>query len=117
MILTVTALLSLFFALAGSIKLTGWQKTVFAAQLEFFHLYGLNRGLMAVVGAIEVFGALAVWFPDRPLGVAGIAALLLTSLGALFCHLRFDSWRNGIPAMITAALSALVLTPALIPYL
>ena len=105
----ITALLSLFFLLASSIKLTGWQRKVFDTQLAMFESYGLNRRVMFVVGLVELFGAVCIWFQGSWLGPLGAAALLVTSVGAILCHLVFDTWKDGVPAMITAALSAFVL--------
>ncbi|SDK99980.1 DoxX-like family protein [Aliiruegeria lutimaris] len=74
-----------------------------------FVKYGLNRQIMALVGVVELFGAVAIWFQGGLFGSLGAAALLGTSLGAIGCHLIWDTWKDGVPAMITATLSALVL--------
>ncbi len=105
----VVALLSAFFLLASSLKLTGWHRKIFETQLAMFESYGLNRQAMFVVGLIELFGAVCIWFQGSWLGPLGAAALLATSIGAIFCHLVFDTLKDGVPAMITAALSAFVL--------
>jgi hypothetical protein len=101
-----TGLLSVFFGFASSIKLTGWQRKIFEIQLGMFRKYGLNRQVMALVGLAELFGAIAIWFLGSPLGLLGALAFLGTSIGAIFCHLIFDSWKDGVPAMITFTLSA-----------
>lgn len=106
----VIALLSAFFLLASSIKLTGWQKKISETQLAMFESYGLNRQMMFLVGIIELFGAVTIWFQESWVGPLGAAALLATSIGAIFCHLIFDTWKDGVPAMITAALSTLALS-------
>ncbi|WP_017222152.1 DoxX family protein [Moritella dasanensis] len=108
-ITVIIALLSAFFLFAGSIKLFGWQKMIFEKQLEFFQSYGLNRQIMALIGTVELFGASCIWFQSSVLGLLGAAALLATSLGAIFFHLRFDTWKDGIPAMVTLSLSGLVI--------
>lgn len=105
-------LLSAFFLFASSIKILGWQKFVFETQLAMFVKYGLNRQIMALVGVVELFGALAIWFQGGLLGFMGAAALLGTSLGAIGCHLIWDTWKDAVPAMITATLSACVLWSA-----
>ncbi|OLQ74363.1 hypothetical protein BIT28_09320 [Photobacterium proteolyticum] len=103
-----TGLLSAFFMFASSIKLLGWQKMIFDKQLAFFHSYGLNRQFMFLVGLAELFGGIAIWFQGSFWGVLGALALAGTSMGAIVCHLRFDTWKDGIPAMITLLLSSAV---------
>jgi uncharacterized membrane protein YphA (DoxX/SURF4 family) len=107
-IIVISGLLTVFFVFASSIKILGWQKMIFEAQLEFFKKYGFNRPVMAVVGFVELFGAIALWLPSY-IGIAGALALICTSVGAICCHLYFDTWKDGIPAMITLILSGLVL--------
>ena len=104
----ISGLLTAFFIFASSIKIFGWQKMIFETQLEFFKKYGLNRTIMALVGLIELLGAVALWFPSY-LGIVGALALFGTSGGAICCHLYFDTWKDGIPAMITLILSGSVL--------
>ncbi len=105
----ITGVLSAFFLFASSIKIFGWQETIFRVQLEMFESYGLNRTIMRLVGVVELFGAVAIWFQSSWVGPLGALALLGTSVGAICCHLKFDTWKQGIPAMITGTLSALVL--------
>ncbi len=104
----ITCLITFFFVFAGSIKILGWQKLIFETQLQFFIKYGLNRRVMALVGIVELFGAIAIWLPGF-IGITGALAIFATSAGAIFCHLRFDTWKDGIPAMITLILSGLIL--------
>ena len=104
----IIVLLSLFFLFASSIKILGWQKAIFELQLAMFIKYGLNRQIMALTGFIELFGALAIWLQGSWLGAFGALALLGTSTGAVFCHLYFDTWKEGVPAMITGTLSAFI---------
>lgn len=106
--LFIAGVLSVFFIFASSIKLLGWQKTIFEIQLAFFHKYGLNRSLMALVGVIELFGAIALWLPGY-FAVLGALAIFITSLGAICCHLYFDTWKDGIPAMVTLTLSGILI--------
>lgn len=65
--------------------------------------------MMRLVGLVELFGAIAIWFSGSLLSPLGALALLGTSLGALGCHFIFDTWRQGVPAMVTGTLSAIVL--------
>jgi len=113
LIVILSALLSAIFLLASSIKLTGWQKKVFEIQLDFFHKYGLNRKHMFGVGAIEFYGAVTLWLPGL-IGLSGSLAIFFTSIGAIFCHLKYDTWKAGVPAMFTfvfsGALSILKIT-------
>lgn len=104
----IIGLLSVFFLLASSIKMFGWQRKVFEIQLEMFKSYGLNRQIMFLVGCAELFGAIAIWFQSSWIGPFGALALLGTSIGAIFCHFVFDTWKQGVPAMVTGLLSAVV---------
>ena len=104
----IIGLLSAFFLFASSIKILGWQKFIFETQLGMFFKYGLNRQIMALVGVVELFGAIAIWFQVSWLGPLGALALLGTSIGAIGCHLIWDTWKDGIPAMITAVLSGVI---------
>ncbi len=114
-IIVASVLLTAFFIFSGSIKVFGWQKMIFNTQLEFFLKYGLNRRLMALVGFIELFGALTLWLPGY-IGLLGIFVLLGTSAGAITFHLRFDTWKDSIPAVITLILSSLVAYSKYIEY-
>jgi DoxX-like protein len=104
----IVGLLSAFFLFASSIKILGWQKTIFEPQLAMFIKYGLNRQIMALTGLVELFGAIAIWFQGSWIGTLGALALLATSTGAIFFHLVFDTWKEGVPAMITGTLSAFI---------
>jgi hypothetical protein len=107
-IVVISGLLTAFFSFASSIKILGWQKMIFETQLEFFKKYGLNRTIMALVGFVELFGAITLWLPGY-FGIVGALALLGTSVGAICCHLYFDTWKDGIPSMVTLTLSGIVL--------
>ena len=107
-IITISGLPAAFFIFASSIKILGWQKMIFETQLEFFKKYGLNRTIMALVGFVELFGAIALWLPSY-IGIVSALALFGTSAGAICCHLYFDTWKDGIPAIVTLTLSGFVL--------
>ncbi len=104
----IIGLLSAFFLFASSIKILGWQKMIFETQLAMFIKYGLNRQVMALTGFAELFGAIAIWFQGSWIGTLGALALLGTSVGAIGCHLIWDTWKEGVPAMITGTLAAFV---------
>jgi uncharacterized membrane protein YphA (DoxX/SURF4 family) len=108
--------LIVFFMLASSVKTLGWHKKVFDTQLAFFKSYGLNRQIMFLVGVVEFVGAmsllvgLAGWMPMFSLHL-GALLLAVVSIGAIFFHMRFDTWQAGIPAMVTLSLSSYVAYP------
>lgn len=81
---------------------------IFEIKLELFIKYGLNRQIMMLVGFVELFGAIALWI-DGLIGVTGMSAIAGTSVGAIFFHLRFDTWKDGVPAMLTLFLSSILL--------
>ncbi len=102
----ISILMVMFFVLASSIKTLGWQKKVFEIQLGFFKSYGLNRKIMFLVGLVELTGAALLILALCDISPAqtqlmGGAILGATSIGALYFHLRFDTWKDGIPAMVT----------------
>ncbi len=63
---------------------------------------------MLLVGFVELFGSVGLWLPEY-LGISGALALFTTSIGAVFFHFYFDTWKDAIPAMITLMLSGAVL--------
>ncbi|WP_286300298.1 DoxX family protein [Vibrio apostichopi] len=109
----ISILMVLFFLLASSIKTLGWQKKVFEIQLGFFKSYGLNRMLMFLVGLVEFTGAVLLILAlcgvsSEQTQLMGGAILGATSIGALYFHFRFDTWKDGIPAMVTLLCSSLL---------
>jgi len=104
----IVGLLSMFFLFASSIKILGLQKAIFEPQLAMFIKYGLNRQIMMLTGIIELFGAITIWFQQSWVGSLGALALFGTSVGAIFCHLYFDTWKEGVLAMVTGTMSAFV---------
>jgi hypothetical protein len=104
----IVGLLSVFFIFAGSVKVFGWQKQILAIQMGFMQKYGLNRQILFLIGLVELVAAVLIWFQSSIWGVAGALAILVTSVGALFFHFRFDRWQDGVPAMVTLALSAII---------
>jgi len=61
----VAGVLTAFFVFASSIKLLGWQKTMFETQLAFFQKYGLTRSHIFAVGIVELLGAILLWMPEE----------------------------------------------------
>jgi hypothetical protein len=105
---SLVALLSLFFAFAGSVKVFGWQKKVFDTQMEMMRRYGLNRQALFLIGFAECAGAIGLWFQSGLVGAIAAAGLAAVSVGALGFHLRFDSIKDGIPAIATGLLSGVL---------
>ncbi|MDK9738439.1 DoxX family protein [Vibrio sp. D404a] len=120
MTITIVAswVLVLFFVLASSIKTLAWHQKVFETQLTFFKSYGLNRQIMFLVGVLEFSGAVMLvlgllgWAPML-FSMIGATLLAFVSVGALYFHVRFDTWQAGVPAMITLLLSSYVASPIL----
>ena len=103
-----TVFLSLVFLFFSSIKILGWHKSIYPFQLEMVTRYGLNRQLFAMVGLIELFGAIAILWNGNWLGALGALAILITSAGAIACHLIFDRGKYIVPSLVTFTLSAFV---------
>lgn len=119
----ITVLLALFFTLASSIKITGWQKFIFETQLTFFNKYGLRRVHMFLVGILELSAAIllvaSLIFDHKTLNGLGAATIAFTSIGAIFFHLKFDTIKDAMPAIVTLLLSLalLVSNQALLEFL
>ncbi|BBM67145.1 DoxX family protein [Vibrio alfacsensis] len=117
----VQGLLIAFFLFASSIKVIGWVKPIFETQLAFFHKYGLNRAAMFLVGLVEATGAILMLigliFANNELSAMGAGLIAFTSIGAMFFHFRFDTWKDAIPSLVTLALSVSVVLPVLMPFI
>ncbi|MGW2216814.1 DoxX family protein [Nonomuraea sp. NPDC001684] len=103
-IVVLSLLLALAFAGAGFPKLTG--KDAMAAQLGKL---GVSAGLMRVIGALEILGAVGLvaglWV--EVLGVAAAAGLALLMAGAVATHLRArDAAKDTLPSLLLVILSA-----------
>ena len=96
--------LTIFFIFSSSVKIFGWPKTRYNAQLEFFSNLGLNRNIVTVIGAVELFGAVTLWLPNY-IGVIGVWLLCATSATVIYGHIRFGSWKNSLLSMAIFALS------------
>lgn len=112
----ITFILFIFFSLASTVKLFGWPKLIFDTQFQFFKKYGLNRAQMKLVGCVELSGSaslLASLFNSQYnalFNLIGAALIFTTSLGAIFFHLKFDTVKDAVPALLTLSLSAYLLT-------
>ena len=107
----VVVFVSVFFLFVGTVKLTGVPQGMFDNQMsQYFIPFGLNRPIVFLIGLAEVSGAIAIWFHrSHWIGLAGAATLVVVTSGALFFHLRFDTFREGVPALVMLLLSAFVL--------
>ncbi len=71
--------------------------------------YGLNREIYFLIGMIELFGAIALWWNDRHwIAACGALAILFTSTGAIGVHLIFDHGQFIVLSLITFTFSLLV---------
>ncbi len=111
--ITITILLTIFFTFASSIKILAWQKYIFETQLSFFKKYGLNRMHMFLIGIIELVAVItlvsSLILNYEILMGFGALSLAMTSLGAIYFHLKFDTFRDAIPAIVTLVLSAILI--------
>lgn len=109
----ITVLLMLFFLFASSIKLIGWQKFIFETQLTFFKKYGLNRIHMFLVGLVELSASIllvaSIFLDHDVIQAIGALGIAFTSLGAIYFHSRFDTFKDAIPAIMTLSLSVILL--------
>lgn len=109
----ITIVLITFFTFASSIKLLSWQAFLFKTQLDFFKKYGLNRFHMFLIGVLELIAALlltgSLITEYEILRDLGALAIALTSIGAVFFHLKFDTIKDAIPALVTLTLSLILL--------
>ncbi|UTW60286.1 DoxX family protein [Kordiimonas sp. SCSIO 12603] len=102
-------ILIIFFGFVGSIKFVGWHVEMTQNFLGYFERFGLNRELMAIVGAIETFSAVTlVLYRRHWIASYGALGIMITSIGAIGFHLIYDSVAEAIPAIATYALSTYV---------
>jgi hypothetical protein len=109
----ITTVLFVFFLFASSIKVLGWQPFIFNTQLAFFKKYGLTRTHMYLVGLIEMAAAIlllaSLILKLDLLTVLGALGIVFTSIGALYFHFRYDTFKDAVPALITVVLSGMIL--------
>lgn len=101
--------LSALFIFFSSIKIFGWQKQIFETQMQFMYKYGLNRVLYACIGIIEMTSAIMLMFQGTIFGALGALGIATTSLGAIFFHTRYDTFKDMVPAIITLTISVTIL--------
>ena len=116
LIISLKLVLSLFFSLAASIKLTAWQPHIFEIQLKFFKKYGLNRQVMFAVGVIEASSVALFWLKPIIYPIIGALLIALTSLGAIYFHLRFDHFKDALAAIVTLTLSSILVFSLIAKY-
>lgn len=111
--IVITILLALFFTFASSIKILGWQRFIFETQLTFFKKYGLNRIHMFLIGIIELASAISlagsIIFDHEILNGMGALGIAITSIGAIYFHLRFDTFKAARAAIVTLTLSTVLI--------
>ena len=70
---------------------------------------------MFLVGLVEATGAILMLIgllsTNNLLSAIGASFIVATSVGAMFFHFRFDTWKDAIPSMVTLLLSLLVASP------
>ncbi|NDJ79723.1 hypothetical protein GXP65_01720 [Vibrio campbellii] len=70
---------------------------------------------MFLVGLVEVTGAILMLIgllsTNNLLSAIGASFIVFTSVGAMFFHFRFDTWKDAIPSIVTLLLSLLVTSP------
>lgn len=102
-------ILIIFFGLVGSIKFVGWHIEMTQNFLGYFERFGLNREIMAFVGAIETFSAVTLILYRRHwIASYGALGIMITSIGAIGFHFVYDTIADAIPAIATYALSTYV---------
>nr|WP_255986076.1 DoxX family protein [Vibrio campbellii] len=70
---------------------------------------------MFLVGLVEVTGAtlmlIGLLSANNLISAIGASFIVFTSVGAMFFHFRFDTWKDAIPSIVTLLLSLLVALP------
>lgn len=65
---------------------------------------------MYAVGIVEFSSAIAlitsIYLMSSVLSILGAIGIALTSIGAIFFHARFDTFKDAIPAILTLLLSS-----------
>jgi len=71
--------------------------------------YGISRLLYGLIGVIEFISSLMIIFQGSILGLLGAIGIAFTSIGAIFFHARYDTFKDMIPALITLTLSSIII--------
>ena len=99
--------------MASSLKIFAWQKFVFETQLSFFKKYGITRRDMFLVGLNEMIATILLLFSliynSSLFLLIGALIIASTSFGAIFFHLKFDTFKDAIPAILTLSGSSYLL--------
>lgn len=107
----IVGLIAIFFLFSGTVKVFGRPEPMFEYQLKnYFEKYGYGRQFMRFVGLGELFGAFTIWvWQAHWLAMIGLAGLVFITASALYHHLRYDSFKEGIPALVMLVLSSIIL--------
>ncbi len=88
-----TILTAVLFMLVGFSKVTGQQ-----ALVEAFAAFGLPDWFRILIGSLEIMGGLLLLIPAfTGMSSFGLSAIML---GAMFCHVMFESIAASVPAFI-----------------
>ena len=70
---------------------------------------------MFVIGLVEVTGAILMSIgllsTNNLLSAIGASFIVFTSVGTVFFHFRFDTWKGAIMSIVTLLSSLLVASP------
>ena len=106
----ITGILVLVFLFTGTLKTFGIPKSAAEQQKAGLARYGIGSNGMRAIGLAELAGAATVWLWDfHWIGLVGAAGLVVITAGAIASHLRYDSVKDAIPAMVLFVLSGILL--------
>lgn len=98
-----TVILFLAFVASGFMKLMRTDEAV-----EGFKQYGLNLGVLLLIGFLEILGALGLWLPKlRIWAAAGLSAIMT---GAVIIHTYHDKIEESFPAIVFFILLMVLIT-------
>ena len=91
--LALSALVTIAFLVAGGMQLMGKMTAQFV-------WWGFPPWSVYVVGGIQVFGALGIWF--KKFAVLAVCGLIVITIGAIFTHIGHHDW--PVPMLIPIGL-------------